>query len=61
MKFRSCNAVRHTPHELRSFGHGCRHIGPKPSVPLYEQAPKRQPDFRPCMARSFRGNGVNLV
>ena len=29
------------PHELRSFGRGCRLIGPKPELPLCEQAPEK--------------------
>ena len=40
--------ARHGPHELRSFGRGCRLIGPKPEMPLCEQALKRHPDFVPA-------------
>ena len=37
--------ICHAPHEPRSFSHGCRCIGSKPSMIFREQAPKRQPDF----------------
>ena len=41
------------PHELRSFGRGCRRIGSKPSVLLCEQAPERGPRHGPHELRSF--------
>ena len=41
------------PHELRSFGRGCRLIGQKPELPLCEQAPKRGSRHGPHELRSF--------
>ena len=49
------------PHELRSFGRGCRRIGSKPEMPLCERAPKRHPDFAPAWLVVFADFGVNLV
>ena len=49
------------PHELRSFGRGCRLIGPKPEMPLCEKAPKRHPDFVPAWLVVFAQIGVEMV
>ena len=49
------------PHELRSFGRGCRLIGLKPELPLCEQAPKRHPDFVPAWLVVFAQIGVEMV
>ena len=50
-------ATRHALRELCSLSYGCRRIGPKPRVPLCEQAPKRHPDFVPAWLAA----GVKLV
>ena len=36
------------PHELRSFGRGCRRIGPKLYMIFCEQAPENQSNFVPA-------------
>ena len=52
---------RHGPHELRSFGRGCRRIGPKLSMIFCEQAPENQLNFVPAWLVVFAQNGVEMV